>query len=650
MAKFVNPYNFVALGVAQRNAPIAFHHKFTGNSGIIECSLQALTRIFIPSRLKEDKESIPCRDNRGSEQSHDVYHKFFHRKGDETPIIPGSSLKGMLRGMIEAMIDGCLSTFKGFYQKKEKEWLRTYDYSNNIDDFLPPGMKSDNCSVPNGCLCYACNLFGTMSRFNSIVICRKSGRKTDFQTLDANLEEDEEGKQKVKYQSELEGFSAAAQAELNMQPSNYGVKAGSNLDTLKIKRGDILLKINGQQVTASNYKYLLQNLAFVQAGQNVKSVLRGKVEITDARYESPEPINYDSKLRRLKALSTPNPNHVPFYSSDPTTLTTIRGRKFYYHHPDYDDAEFEDVCCDNRNDRHQHLRQTVNPLLSGSCFSFKVYFNNLTDVELGLLLWALELDDKNIGEARLLAQKIGMGKPVGLGSVKIKVTNLELIDPKSRYTDFEASNESNVFNAEKGNLAAKLRGLKKACSNDPFAQHLDLKHILTFEHKQGKPIHYPDKTTWFDSDKQINPMQGTELPPELKPGGTPNPEGGELDKDPQAHSATNSPVAARPPRSSSSTSKTPPLTRQIIEEIGKQQPKQPKPPKSAETVNVGQKVKGTIIRVTGLKGTARLENGEEVNFARSNEYQPAPPNKKATFVIKDISEGKISQIELKKLD
>ncbi|MBU0567815.1 hypothetical protein KJ693_01310 [bacterium] len=609
MAKFVNPYNFVALGVAQRNAPIAFHHKFTGNSGVIECSLQALTRIFIPSRLGGDVGGkFLGKDNRGNPRYHYTYREFHHCEEDETPIIPGSSLKGMLRSVIEAMTDGCLSTFKGFYQKNRQP----YDYSNNIDDFLPPGIKSDNCSVPNSCLCYACNLFGTMSHLNSIVICRRGG----FKTLDANLEEDEEGKQRAKYQRELGVFLASAQTELNMHPTDYGVKAERNLDTLGIKSGDILLKINGQQVTASTYKDLLQNLAFVQAGQNMKSVLRGKVEITDARYESPKSIKYDSKLRRLKPLSTPNPNHVPFYSSDQTNLM-IRGRKFYYHHPDYDDVEFENACCDNRNDRYQHLRQTVNPLLSGSCFSFKVYFNNLTDAELGLLLWALEIDDKNIGEAELLAHKIGMGKPLGLGSVKIKVARLELIDPKSRYTDFEASNESNVFSAEKGNLAAKLQGLKKACP-DPLAQHLDLKHILTFEHKQGKPIHYPDKTTWFDRDKQLK----TELPPELKPDDTSNPEGGELDKYPQA-------------------------TKQSIGKIGEQQPK---PPKPVETVKIGQKVKGTIISVIDLKGTARLESGGEVDFTKRTKYQPALPNKKATFIIKSIlSEGKISQLELEKI-
>jgi hypothetical protein len=68
----------------------------------------------------------------------------------------------------------------------------------------------------------------------------------------------------------------------------------------------------------------------------------------------------------------------------------------------------------------------IQPVCPGARFAFRVYFENLTDEELGALLWALELPAG-------CAHKLGMGKPLGLGSARIKVTSLRLTDRLARY-------------------------------------------------------------------------------------------------------------------------------------------------------------------------------------------------------------------------
>jgi len=72
----------------------------------------------------------------------------------------------------------------------------------------------------------------------------------------------------------------------------------------------------------------------------------------------------------------------------------------------------------------------LKPINKGATFHGRIRFENLSEVELGALLFALHLPEG-------LAHKIGMGKPLGLGSVKI-TPKLYLSNRKQRYTDLFA--------------------------------------------------------------------------------------------------------------------------------------------------------------------------------------------------------------------
>lgn len=87
----------------------------------------------------------------------------------------------------------------------------------------------------------------------------------------------------------------------------------------------------------------------------------------------------------------------------------IRGRKFYWHHEKGSPYIKNEKDCSERNVHVQTLKKDA-------LFNFRIYFNDITEDELHKLLWLLEIGGRDEN-----AHKIGMGKPIGMGSVEIKV-------------------------------------------------------------------------------------------------------------------------------------------------------------------------------------------------------------------------------------
>lgn len=76
----------------------------------------------------------------------------------------------------------------------------------------------------------------------------------------------------------------------------------------------------------------------------------------------------------------------------------------------------------------QHTQ--MRPVGAGKTFSFKVWFENLTNEELGALAWALHLS-----QGGTHAHSIGMGKPYGLGAIQLEPV-LTLVNRSQRYGKF----------------------------------------------------------------------------------------------------------------------------------------------------------------------------------------------------------------------
>lgn len=95
----------------------------------------------------------------------------------------------------------------------------------------------------------------------------------------------------------------------------------------------------------------------------------------------------------------------------------IRGYKLYWHRIDNNWREAEPI-----NDK---LHTIITPVKPNTKFSFRIRFENLTDIELGAVLFVLSLPQGHY-------HKLGMGKPYGLGSVEI-IPSLYLTNRTERY-------------------------------------------------------------------------------------------------------------------------------------------------------------------------------------------------------------------------
>ncbi len=136
---------------------------------------------------------------------------------------------------------------------------------------------------------------------------------------------------------------------------------------------------------------------------------------------TPEQVSNKLKKITLAELSSPKPSYLPFYlnSSDYTKGydaegATIKGRKFYWHH--YPDLKVEQ----KKSERNATVQYFLNPAV----FEFTVYFDDITKRQLRELEYVLCLGENN--QESDLCYKIGHGKPLGYGSVKICVVSEEI--------------------------------------------------------------------------------------------------------------------------------------------------------------------------------------------------------------------------------
>ncbi|MEO8380939.1 MAG: TIGR03986 family CRISPR-associated RAMP protein, partial [Acidobacteriota bacterium] len=138
----------------------------------------------------------------------------------------------------------------------------------------------------------------------------------------------------------------------------------------------------------------------------------------------------------LKILSSPKPPSPSLYfrpDSRPGYVSKAHlrratdrphGRKMYLHHAEAWSGEpwrtaNAALLWNQKNE--------VQPVKPGTEFLFHVDFENLTPLQLGLLAYAIRPSDA-------FRHKLGMGKSLGLGSVRVDPVALLLSDRKARYT------------------------------------------------------------------------------------------------------------------------------------------------------------------------------------------------------------------------
>lgn len=169
-------------------------------------------------------------------------------------------------------------------------------------------------------------------------------------------------------------------------------------------------------------------------------------------------------------------------------------------------------------------------------FTFHVDFENLTHSELGLLCYALRPADA-------FCHKLGMGRPLGLGTVEIILLSLQYIDRPHRYLSLSGSRVSSMWTADE----AAAEGIPaapdsmtfpalSAAFRDLIAQHFpDLSGIIETLGDPAMvhyPVHYPqiagpqpgdptfetDRYEWFVANDNKNNRTDRQALAHARPG------------------------------------------------------------------------------------------------------------------------------------
>lgn len=186
---------------------------------------------------------------------------------------------------------------------------------------------------------------------------------------------------------------------------------------------------------------------FGMIGKNFS--LGSRLRFSDALFTGHIPLY--SPITTLKELSGPKPTSMEVYThiKDTTQITgyggfwdydiytpdantilpaseyiQINGRKMYYHHPYCSNSKYYAYTPENLISRNRKRLVTVRPLkgTEENKFEFDIFFEHITENELKMLLIVTSLlfNDSDY------CYKIGMGKPIGLGSIKIKVEEVRI--------------------------------------------------------------------------------------------------------------------------------------------------------------------------------------------------------------------------------
>ncbi|MEZ4726041.1 MAG: TIGR03986 family CRISPR-associated RAMP protein [Caldilineaceae bacterium] len=550
--KAVAPYNFVPLperAIYLDPSKISGQDRYSGQTGYVDCTLQTLTPLYTrtalnPAFFAEWGEKI--REMMANEQARQQYADFFHLGDPQVPVIPGSTLRGMIRtlmeivgyGKIEWVTDSQKITFRsvaapnddplkdpyekilgkygrnvrtGYLRKIGERWwiqpaktpqqlglaeqdkpylqvkkshlvegdipnLLFFDDANYRPQYHAVCFKAEARRGQKGS--YTFYQVGNPDKqyiYKGTLVCTgnmdetgggNTPRKKYAIVLEADLDQtmvaiDELAVQD--YLDSLTDFQREAPFDQRMgclvdgRPIFY-VPNGRN----KVRffghcpnfRVPACHSQNPWAVTPLDltppalrhpYRIDLADTIFgyvksQKQPNNGRQAVAGRIFFTDATFvgakndlwvsqtaitpkvlASPKPTTFQHYLvqDRERGHSPDNRRTLAHYGTATPEETVIRGHKLYWHKKDVTQQDLEehpDNCVEDWAKDTQHTQ--IRPVNAGVTFAFRIYFENLTTIELGALLWVLTLPAQE--SEKRYRHKLGMGKALGMGSIHIK--------------------------------------------------------------------------------------------------------------------------------------------------------------------------------------------------------------------------------------
>jgi hypothetical protein len=413
------------------------------------------------------------------------------------PYVAGSSLKGMLRSVAEAASNSCLSVFpRSDEEQVERKRRRFAIFRDNRSHALRRGLGRLDVRSEQDWLVDPCP--GQDMRSLSPVDRGLFGRTNDASIGAATPRPGPAGlvipphvRQHYLDMVADEGFLLGPEpgSDTDPEPPNeqerawlkdfsqdslwwYRVDPEQQDEIIEIGRNfrykwayDPRLAAGNDYLPCPDVEHLcpccsLFGMVREKESEHEVNAISGRVSIGPARWIGGK--NALLTVDDPKILSTPKSSCRSFYLQPSTTKgnvsrdeftirttdavepTPLRGRKFYWHHAvragqnrsasgwrEYLSRLFKE---DGQPPHPTNQSAVLETLLPGAIFEFTIDFENLSSFELGLLLWSIALPDaqNNAG-----AHHLGLGKPIGLGSIRVAIHEVVLINRATRYNSLQ---------------------------------------------------------------------------------------------------------------------------------------------------------------------------------------------------------------------
>lgn len=449
--KFINPYTFIPVS----NGIKREYSEFFGEpliTGKISCILKTKTQISVCDYGANERE-----------------HEFFSIDGTN-PVIPGSSLRGVIRSIYETLSDSCLSSVNaedddyfssrmnknkpgllvrenGVYvlyaaerAKDDRDWIPenkntgdkvSFDIYDNGGILYVDGVNNEDGNDYEGYVHKVdtlttkrkgkevhnyCSVFRKLNKVGEIDSKYIERFKVNVDRYTPKDAQRGKGyKDAFRNMYEKDGFYLPC---WYIQENGHYYFAPSQMSrSIYANKPIDLLKKQNLDKCKSRKKVCEACSLFGTINENDSEsvTIPSKVRFGDAVCLSPEPLD---KIYKLPILSQPRLSSFEFYLNNPDKSfgaddekTRIAGRKYYWHN------NKANITKDAINKEGNNMDASVRLVKAGTEFKFDVFFDRITEKILKKLIFALNLGDNSIDGNQ--CHKLGHGKPVGLGSVKI---------------------------------------------------------------------------------------------------------------------------------------------------------------------------------------------------------------------------------------
>ncbi|MHA1284120.1 MAG: TIGR03986 family type III CRISPR-associated RAMP protein [Promethearchaeota archaeon] len=531
------PYNFIPLNntvitVNMEDLPTLdkFHQeKF---NGYIELQLETKTPLFVKG----------------------VDSNFFSI--NDIPKIPGSSIRGMIRTLIEIVTYGkfhfCDDNTLYYRWIAERSYLRRY-YRDKISDvkagyliyennqfIIFPAEKKKGKSFSQIEIEIAPFTYkqqsdgrwiissGLMPNKKRVWLINKPNKdiRLKISNNDINLYKNDKNRRIPidLLESAKKGYLVRKEGEQIIIDRNIQFKYGVPIFYIQYKdhNDNERISFGHTRYFRIPYKYSIKDhiipkklideniIDFSEAIFGKENIMASRVFFEDASLIG-EINNIFYKETSPRILASPKPTCFQHYLEQKNRLSElkhwdsknikIRGHKIFWHRktPERGPNGWSEgrIIRDT-----QHI--TFKPIKSGVKFKAKIRFENLSDIELGALLFVLNLPNE-------CYHKIGMGKPLGLGSIQI-ISRLFLINRIERYNSLFEEDKWNTGIYEERDINKFISSFENFIINQLTEEESSqsnrlwdtprlklLRKMLNWQNV--KQIHWLEKTRYMDLEE-----------------------------------------------------------------------------------------------------------------------------------------------------